>query len=79
MKFKAVCLGHSRFVVNESEKKKRNDKIALNGSILSTDIFSDFSMKTYVVGTHQRGASNEYHNVCFHGEIRKILYGYPSY
>ena len=24
-----------------------------------------------------RGASNEYHNICFRGEIRKILCGYP--
>ena len=31
-------------------------------------------MKTYVVG-----ASNEYHNICFHREIRKILSEYPSY
>ena len=23
------------------------------------------------------GASNEYHNICFRGEIRKLLYGYP--
>ena len=36
MKFNAVYLGHSRFVVNKSEKKKKkkkkkkNDKIALN-------------------------------------------------
>ena len=25
----------------------------------------------------RRGASNEYHNICFHAEIRKILCGYP--
>ena len=32
MKFKAVYLDHSRFVVNKSEKKKKKkkDKIALN-------------------------------------------------
>ena len=23
------------------------------------------------------GTSNEHHNICFRGEIRKILYGYP--
>ena len=27
-----------------------------------------FLKKTYFVGTH----SNEYHNICFRGEIRKI-------
>ena len=38
MKFKAVHLGHSRFVVNKSEKK--NAKIALNISQpKSNDIF----------------------------------------
>ena len=25
----------------------------------------------------RRGTSNEYHNICFRGEIRKILCGYP--
>ena len=31
----------------------------------------------YSLEAPRRGASNEYHNVCFHGEIRKILCGYP--
>ena len=48
MRFKAFYLGHSRFVVNKSGK---NDKIALNRSAKSTDIFFYISMKTYVVGT----------------------------
>ena len=34
------------------------------------------STTTYVF-VETRGASNEYHNICFRGEIRKILYGYP--
>ena len=25
----------------------------------------------------RRGASDEYHNICFHGEITKVLCGYP--
>ena len=29
MKFKSVYFGHSRFVVNKNEKKKKNDEIAL--------------------------------------------------
>ena len=35
---------------------------------VSTFYFSTFSIKTFVVGT----LSNEYHNICFHGEVRKI-------
>ena len=35
------------------------------------NIFSYFCTKTYVVGTHW-GTSNEYHNISFHVEIRKI-------
>ena len=31
----------------------------------------------YSLEAPHRGASNEYHNICFHGEIRKILCGYP--
>ena len=50
MKFNAVYLGHSRFVVNKSEKK--NDKIALKSQPKSTDFFSYFSIKTYIVSTH---------------------------
>ena len=30
----------------------------------------------YSLEAPQQGASNEYHNICFHGEIRKIC-GYP--
>ena len=36
---------------------------------------SYFSTKTYVVGSleaPQRGASNEYHKICFCGEIRNM-------
>ena len=46
MKLKAVCLDHSRFVVNKSEKKK-HDKIALK----MYWYVSYFSIKTHVVGT----------------------------
>ena len=31
----------------------------------------------YLLEAPRLGASNEYHNICFCGEIRKILYGYP--
>ena len=54
MKRKAVYLGHSRFVSCKKKKKKKK----------KIDIFSYFSMKTYVVGTH---------NICFHGEIKNII------
>ena len=30
----------------------------------------------YSLEVPQRGASNEYHNICFHAEIRKLLCGY---
>ena len=42
---------------------------------------SYFSMKTYVVGTHLKYLTEALlmstHNICFHGEIRIILCGYP--
>ena len=31
----------------------------------------------YSLEAPRQGAFNEYHNICFHGEIRKILCGYP--
>ena len=31
----------------------------------------------YSLEAPRRGASMSTHNICFHGEIRKILYGYP--
>ena len=31
----------------------------------------------YSLEVPRRGTSNEYHNICFHGEIRKILTRYP--
>ena len=31
----------------------------------------------YSLEAPRRGASNEYHNICFRREIRKILCGYP--
>ena len=31
----------------------------------------------YSLEVPRQGASNEYHNICFHGEIRKIFTGYP--
>ena len=34
-------------------------------------------MLWYSLEAPRRGASNEYHNICFRGEIRKILRGYP--
>ena len=38
-------------------------------------------MITYVVGTHKKHLTKVLlmgtHNICFHGEIRKILSGYP--
>ena len=44
-------------------------------------IFSYFSMKTYVVGTHYKRLSEALltntHKKCFHGETRKIFTGYP--
>ena len=53
MKFRAVYLGHSRFVVNKSEKEKEiNDKIALNKSTQKYWYFSYFTMKTYDGVTH---------------------------
>ena len=43
--------------------------------------FSYFSTKTYVVGTHWKRLSKALlmstHNICFHGEIRKIFTWYP--
>ena len=40
-----------------------------------------YEVKTYVVGTHQKclseGLLMSTHNICFRGEIRKILCGYP--
>ena len=40
------------------------------------DSFSYFSVKTYVVGTHQKRLGEALlmstHNICFHGEIRKV-------
>ena len=38
---------------------------------------SSFSMKTYVVGTHEKRLTEallmNIHNICFHGEIRRIF------
>ena len=40
MKFKAVYLNHSRFMVNKSEKKnKKNDKIALKSQPKKSAMF----------------------------------------
>ena len=40
-------------------------------------------MKIYVVGTHYKCLSKPLlmstHNICFHGEISKILCGYPLF
>ena len=41
MKFKAVNLGHSRFMVNKSEKK--NYEIALKSQPKRSDIYLNFS------------------------------------
>ena len=39
-------------------------------------------MKTYVVGTHYKHLGEALlmstHDICFHGEIRKIFFGYHS-
>ena len=40
----------------------------------STDSFSYFSRKTYVVGTHQKSLLISIHNIYFPGEIRKMFY-----
>ena len=34
-------------------------------------------MLWYSLEAPYRGASNGTHNICFHGEIRKVLCGYP--
>ena len=43
--------------------------------------FSYFTMKIYVVGIHQKCLDEvllmNTHNICFHGEIRKIFIGHP--
>ena len=61
-----------------------DEGIALDKTLFSTKnywYFSYFSTKTYVVvlirSASVCGASNEYHNICFHGEIRKLFTGYP--
>ena len=41
-------------------------------SVLSIEFFSYFSMKTYVVGTYSKRLQMSTHNICFHGEIKKI-------
>ena len=72
MKFKAVYFGHSWFAVNKSEKK--NDKIALKSQPQSTYIFlflHEIMLWVLILMST--------HNICFHGEIRKILSRYPSY
>ena len=44
--------------------------------------FSYFSMKTYVVGTHEKRITEALlmstHNICFCRELRKISVGYGS-
>ena len=79
MKFRAVDFDRCRFVVNKNEF----DKIALNKSIQKYWYFSYISVKRYVVDIHQKrlaeGLLMSTHNISFHGEIRKILSGYPSY
>ena len=44
-------------------------------------IYLFFFMKTYVIGTRlkQLCASNEYHNICFHEELRKMSVLSSSY
>ena len=83
MKFKAVCLGHSRFVVNRSEKMI---KMGLRKVIPKVLIFFLFLHENVCFGYSLEappwGASNEYSQhtfSCFHGNIREILSGYPSY
>ena len=58
--------------------------IATDKALFSSEkcwYFSYFSMKTYEVGTHKKCLAQALlmstHNICFHGEIRKILCGYP--
>ena len=65
MKFKAVCLGHSRFVVNKKEKKKQNDKITLRK--FKVQLFFLFLHMLWPCG----GTSNEYPQQMFYGKIRK--------
>ena len=77
MKFKAVYLGHCRFLVNKSEKKI--DKI-VNTKVLMFFLFLHENICCgYSLEVPHRGTSNEYPQHSFHGEIRKILSGYPSY
>ena len=66
------------------EDKEKSICIAPDKEIFSTPklltvfLFID---KKYVVGTHQKSLIEEFltrtHNICFRGEIRKILPGYP--
>ena len=55
-------------------KKYFSDTLIAPDKWVSTLYFSYFSMKTrrYSLEVPWRGASNEYHNIRFHGEIRKI-------
>ena len=49
---------------------------------IKINIFIHFSTKTYVVGTHKKHLSEvllmSTHNICFHGEIRKISIYFDS-
>ena len=48
------------------------------GKLLISFLFLDENICCgYSLEAPRRGASNEYHNICFHWEIRKILCGYP--
>ena len=72
MNFKAVYLKHSRFVVNKNEKlkkKKKKKKKKFSSKVL---IFFLFIHENICCGYSLEAP-------CFHGEIRKILSGYPSY
>ena len=52
-----------------------SDKVFFFFQPESVDIFSYFSMKTYVKGTHQKHLTKALlminNNVCFHGEMKK--------
>ena len=82
MKYQAVNLSHFRFVVNKGEEIKGKKWLKKNNTIFYRKLPICFLFLHeniccwYSLEAPRRGASNEYHNICFHGETRKLLCGY---
>ena len=72
-----ACCIYTKIIQKYDTSKQQIGVFFIRKMLISFLLLHENICCRYSLEEPQQGASNEYHNICFPGEIRKILCGYP--